>query len=405
MKTQLYSDAIRLIRFAAVLWIGCLVVLSILNYIFSRHATIPVYYLLNIVLAAVILGAAYWNWIQKRLNRLFIPLIIALITIVPVINNWIRFVPGPPQLPPEGPLLGMLPFVVIALLLVAWQYKWQYILLIILGITLVNAGVSWSFSALNPMPFQGSLNTTFIQTVVFLAVGLSISYLMSRLREQQQSLEKANIDLKHYASTLEHLTVSRERNRMARDLHDTLAHTLSGLSVQLEAVKAYWDVDQQMARSVLEKSVEAAHSGLAETRRALKSLRAGPLDDLGLTAALRKMVEDAASRLNLKLELLISDNLPAFSPDVEQVVYRITQEALNNVAQHANAKNLTVKLLFNEQQTMLLIYDDGVGFDIEKVNKMSHFGLAGIKERAQLIGGKLSIISKAGEGTTIQVVI
>ena len=72
------------------------------------------------------------------------------------------------------------------------------------------------------------------------------------------------------------LATSRERNRLARELHDTLAHTLSGLSVQLETIKAYWDVDSQMARSSLDKSLEVAHSGLEETRRALKALRASP---------------------------------------------------------------------------------------------------------------------------------
>jgi signal transduction histidine kinase len=407
-KTKPYSDAIRLIRFAAILWISYLVILAILNYFFSRHATIPLYYVLNTIVALIILALAYWTWLQKQLGKLFIPLIIALATFVPVINNWLVIrlsFPGPPQLPPEGPLLGMLPFVVIALLLVAWQYKWQFILLIILGITAINVATNWSLSELNPMPFQGALNGTLIQTVVFLAVGLSISYLMNRLGDQQRSLEKANVHLTHYASTLEHLTVSRERNRMARDLHDTLAHALSGLSVQLEAVKAYWDVDPEKARSVLEKSVESAHLGLEETRRALKALRASPLDDLGLTSALRKMIEDTASRAKLKLELSIPDNLPVYSPDIEQSVYRITQEAIANVVHHANAKKLIVKLLYSELKTMLTVRDDGVGFNLSEVSQSNHFGLSGIKERAQMIGGELSISTKPGEGTIIQLVI
>jgi signal transduction histidine kinase len=167
---------------------------------------------------------------------------------------------------------------------------------------------------------------------------------MSRLREQQQSLEAANIRLTHYASTLEHLATSRERNRLALELHDTLAHTLSGLSVQLETAKAYWDVDQQMVRSILDKSLAAAHTGLEETRRALKSLRASPLDDLGLALAMRSMVEDAAKRANLKLEMPEIIMMPALSPDVEQCIYRIAQEAVTNVVKHASARKLTVRL-------------------------------------------------------------
>lgn len=111
---------------------------------------------------------------------------------------------------------------------------------------------------------MGGLIVTLIQVVIFLAVGFSISYLVTRLRLQQESLEAANIRLTHYASTLEQLATSRERNRLARELHDTLAHTLSGLSVQLETLKAYWDVDQRTARSILEKSLEMAHLGLEE---------------------------------------------------------------------------------------------------------------------------------------------
>ena len=246
---------------------------------------------------------------------------------------------------------------------------------------------------------------TLIQTVVFLAVGFSISYPMSRLREQQQSLEAANIRLTHYASTLEHLATSRERNRLALELHDTLAHTLSGLSVQLETVKAYWDVDQQTARSILDKSLAAAHSGLEETRRALKALRASPLDDLGLALAISKMAEDAAARANLALEMPEIIMMPPLSPDVEQCIYRVAQEAVTNVVKHASAKKLTVKLEFIEGKATLTVRDDGVGFDIEKINETSHFGLAGMQERARLVGGELDIISKPGDGTTIQLTI
>jgi signal transduction histidine kinase len=95
---------------------------------------------------------------------------------------------------------------------------------------------------------------TLSQTIIFLAVGFSVTYLVGTLRNNQHSLENANVRLTHYASTLEQLATSRERNRLARELHDTLAHTLSGLAVQLETARAYWDVDPQAARAMLDKS-------------------------------------------------------------------------------------------------------------------------------------------------------
>jgi signal transduction histidine kinase len=414
-RTMPRSDAVRLIRFAAILWIGYVVVLALINQAFP--APLPpqqppppqqgnlLYYVLLGDIAFLCLALTYWSWIQRQLRQAFVPVVVAIITVVPVIvNHWTgRLSPlGPRFSTPEGSVLAIFPFLFVGLLLVAWQYKWQYILLIILGIAGLNLGVIWSSAESGTPPFQGGLVITLIQTVIFLAVGFSISYLMSRLRGQQQSLEAANIRLTHYASTLEHLATSRERNRLARELHDTLAHTLSGLSVQLEAVKAYWDVDRQTARSVLEKSLAGAHTGLEETRRALQALRASPLDDLGLALAIKAMAQDAAARGNLALSLSIIDKMPPLSPDVEQAVYRVAQEAVTNVVNHARAKNLTIRLEFTEGKVSLIVRDDGTGFDTEKNHKSRQFGLTGMRERAELVGGQLSVESKPDMGTMVQ---
>jgi signal transduction histidine kinase len=416
--TRPHDDVLRLIRIAAILWIGYLVVLALTNQVFppprpspappslSQH-TDYLYYIVQGFIALLCLALSYWPWIQEQLRRAFVPLIITIITVMPFIVHWlmIRLFPFSPQFSREGPLLTLLPFFFVSLLLVAWQYKWRYTLLVILGIVGLNLGLLWSFAAPSTLPFQGGIVVTLTQTVIFLAVGFSISYLVSRLREQRQSLEEANVHLTHYASTLEHLATSRERNRLARDLHDTLAHTLSGLSVQLETVKAYWDVDRQAARSLLEKSLAAAHSGLEETRRALKSLRASPLDDLGLMLAVSTIAEDAAARANLVLDLSIMDKMPALLPEVEQCVYRIAQEAVTNVVKHANAKKLSVKLDFVEGKLTLIVRDDGRGFNLERSNETNNFGLTGMRERAQLVGGELTITSTPGYGTTVHFTI
>jgi len=107
-----------------------------------------------------------------------------------------------------------------------------------------------------------------------------VSLLMDKLRAQRASVEQANLQLRHYAGTLEQLAISRERNRVARELHDTLAHTLTGIIVQLEATKAYWEVDHQTAGTMIQTALDSARAGLQETRRALRALRASPLDEL-----------------------------------------------------------------------------------------------------------------------------
>jgi signal transduction histidine kinase len=409
-----FADAVRLIRFASVLWIVYLVFLAIINRSFPASQRVnPVYYVALAGVAVLCLILSYWDWIQERLREGFIPLVVAIITILPVVlSNTISRLPatapgplGPRFTTPESLVLVIFPFVFVALMLVAWRYKWQHVLLVILGIAGLYIGMIWSFTEPGSPSFMGGLTVALIQTVVFLAVGFSISYLMSRLNEQQQSLAEANTRLTHHASTLEHLATSRERNRVARELHDTLAHTLSGLSVQLEAVKAYWDIDPQKARSTLEGSLQAAHSGLGETRRALQALRASPLDDLGLSLAVRTMVEDAATRANLALNLSVADELPSLSPDVEQCVYRVAQEAVTNVAKHASAKTLTVILESTGEKVTLTVRDDGLGFDVDKRDRTNNYGLEGMKERAQLAGGELAVTSKPGEGTTVKLVV
>jgi signal transduction histidine kinase len=401
-------DVLHLIRYSAFLWLGYLAVLAIINQSLwdPRQVSLNTlyYYYLLAVVALFCLGLTYWTWLQEKLGRVFLPVLIGIITVLPMLATWgiIQLFPHTPMLDPQGSVMRLIPFFLVSFLLVAWQYKWPYMFLIILGITGLNLGIIWSFPSPGPSPFRGALTATLIQPVVFLAVGFSISFLLSRLRRQQESLESANKQLTHYASTLEHLATSQERNRLAREMHDTLAHTLSGLSVQLETIKAYWEVDPAAARSLLDKSLTSAHSGLEETRRALKALRASPLDDLGLAGAVSALAADMAKRAGLNLDLSIADKLPPLSPDIEQSIYRVAQEAMTNVVNHAQAKNLAVRLELNEGKVMLAVRDDGIGFNPEKNGKLSHFGLTGIRERAKLIGAELKISSRPGSGTTIQ---
>jgi signal transduction histidine kinase len=413
MKQKIiFSDAIHLIRFASILWIVYLAVLAIINQsLLDPRAinfnTLYYYYLLACVVL-ICLGLSYWTWVQKRLGKTFLPIIIAIITILPMFVTWeiIRLFPRSPILDPQSAVLRLIPFLVVGFLLVAWQYnKWYYMLLIIFGITALNLGIIWSFASPDPSPFRGGLTTTLIQTVVFLAIGFSISFLMNRLKKQQRSLEEANHNLTHYASTLDQLATTRERNRLARELHDTLAHTLSGLSVQLETIKAYWDVDPKLARESLERSSQIARSGLEETRRALKALRVSPLDDLGLIQALNMLAKDTSARANITLDLSIPEILPVLSPDVEQCIYRVAQEAITNAINHSQAKALTVHLEYVMDHVKLIVQDNGIGFDVENINNPNHFGLTGMRERTQLIGAELTITSKPGQGTLIQIII
>ena len=242
----------------------------------------------------------------------------------------------------------------------------------------------------------------FLRLIVFLATGAIISLIMKRQRRQRQELLAANQQLRHYAATLEQLAVTQERNRMARELHDTLAHTLSGLAVQLEAVRSLWQSAPERSYAMLEDSLQTARSGLTESRHAIQALRAGPLDDLGLILALRNLAENAAGRAGAALTLELPASLEKLSPDVEQSLFRVAQEALENIVRHAEAKSITVRLEQAAKSLVLSISDDGQGFDPAKVEMHSHLGLKGLRERVELFGGNLQINSQPGRGTTIR---
>jgi signal transduction histidine kinase len=243
-----------------------------------------------------------------------------------------------------------------------------------------------------------------IRMISYLIVGWLVVTLMDGQRTQRSELKLANSRLSQYATTLEQLTLSRERNRMARELHDILAHTLSGVAVELEAVRALWDAEPDRARAMLGSSLASTREGLTETRRALQALRASPLEDIGLGLAVRTQAESTAARLGLDLTLEIDETLGELSPDVEQCFYRIAQEALTNAAQHAGARRIRLVLTQRDGTLRLEVSDDGRGFDLYQVDQDSQFGLQGMRERAEMIGADFTLNTIPGEGTSITLI-
>ena len=285
----------------------------------------------------------------------------------------------------------------------AWKYRFGQVVFF----SFLATAFELALITVNPFENRNVAVYVFIaiiRTISFIAVGFFISFLVSRLREQRESLRGANANLTHYASTLAQLTVSRERNRLARELHDTLAHSLTAISVSLETAKAYFDIDPEQSREMIDISLESTRKGVDETRRALKALRSSDLVDMGLRLAVKKAAESAASRFGLDLELDLQDPMPSLSPDVEQTILRVTQEAIENLTKHSQAKKFSIHLSGNARTT-LIIQDDGVGFDLHSKESTGHFGLVGMRERAELAGGKLKIESEKGKGTRVVLTI
>jgi len=243
--------------------------------------------------------------------------------------------------------------------------------------------------------------SAFIRSIILGILGALEFRIMSLQRKERAELVEANEKLTHYALTIEQLTVSRERNRMARELHDTLAHTLSSVAVELEAVKALVKPRPADAVKLVDQSLSITRNGLNETRKALKDLRALPIEDLGLTLALKTQIESIAERGGIKIKTRIDKGVDKVPPDVAYCIYRIAQEALENIVRHADASQAAFQLTRSDGMLHLTIRDDGCGFDPQSVDDSQKFGLRGMRERVEMLGGKLTIDSIPGKGTTI----
>jgi len=433
MESKTDIDTARILRIASWVWLGFLVAMAIMDFALytpsvqnllaqnpriqplipnqplapqaqnsPRVQLFPVYlyYVMNGLAAFIFLFFAHWEDVKDMFGKYFFSIMLIFISAAPILIN-VLIVPRFPQGPlsnAEGMALRQLPIMFVALALVAWGYSVTHVVFFSVAITLLEF-VLISLNSFEYRNFVIYLFIGIIRTISFIAVGIFISTLVTRLRRQQESLREANANLTHYASTLEQLTVSRERNRLARELHDTLAHSLTALSVSLEAAKAYFDIDKDKTRELIDTSLESTRKGADETRRALKSLRASDLEDLGLGLSLKTLAQSAASRFDLNFELVLPDPMPSLSPDVEQTIHRVAQEAIQNTTNHSGARKFSLHLI-HDRRTTLTIQDDGIGFDTSK-EPSGHFGLVGMRERAELAGGSLIIESVKDKGTKV----
>jgi len=306
-----------------------------------------------------------------------------------------------PELLAQVLLWRQIILLLIPLVVLSWQYAMRQVVVFCVLTSVLNIALVSRTMLFQEMISSSLLGIIVVQTLIFLLVGQMIVKLMNVQRSQRQRLSEANARLALYASTLEQLTISRERNRMARELHDVLAHTLSGVAVELEGLRAMLRLDVERANALLSHSLQAIREGLSESRRALKKLRARPLDDLGLAMAVRALAESYAGRFDFGLELSIDPDLGDYEAEVQQCVYRIAQEALTNIAEHAQAQSAQLVLKRDRDHLRLIIRDDGCGFAVNLGAADEQYGLLGMRERSEMIGGSLAVTSQVGKGTQI----
>jgi signal transduction histidine kinase len=223
-----------------------------------------------------------------------------------------------------------------------------------------------------------------------------------RLKEQQGreraerlmvELEEANAQLAAYATQAEELAMTQERNRLAREIHDNLGHTLTIVNVQIEAAKVVMDSDPGRALDAMNKAQELAQKGLTRVRESVAALRESPVSSRPLGEAIASLVQEAQSS-GIVTEFQVTGEPLALEHKVALALYRAAQEGLTNVRRHARASRVDVLLDFQPSQVRLQVKDNGVG----ATETSGGFGLLGIRERMQLLGGRMEIHTGAGKG-------
>lgn len=222
-----------------------------------------------------------------------------------------------------------------------------------------------------------------------------------KAEELAETLESANAKLATYAARNESLTLQAERERMARELHDTLAQGVAGLILQLEALKEHQQQNRYpQAQSVLEQAIARARNTLSESRAAIEDLRN---EDTDFQKTVEELAEQfgAAGKTDCELYLHLEAENP-LPQHIQHHARRVLHEALTNIQKHAQAEAARLSVVQSGSALRLTIQDNGIGFDPQKVPTRGHFGLQGFQERAQLTNSSYTLVSAPDEGTTVE---
>jgi signal transduction histidine kinase len=245
-------------------------------------------------------------------------------------------------------------------------------------------------------------------------LGTTLDRLLASLQRERDELRTLNAELdqrvteraeeiRRLALESRDAAVMRERLRLARDLHDTLAHSMMAMLTEIRVLKRLASTQPQQLPDELRRAEQAAREGLQEARHAIDQLRSSPVRHAGLGAALAGLARGFGERSGIDVLVDIDAELAALDSDAAETVFRICEELLRNVARHAGARRVRLALQHDgDGQACLQVSDDGSGFDPQTVGP-GHYGLVGLHEQAESIGARLEIDSAPGRGTRVQV--
>ena len=220
-----------------------------------------------------------------------------------------------------------------------------------------------------------------------------------RIEEELRMASQANRELNSYLALSEKIAEDRERKRIAREIHDTLGHALTGISAGIDAVKVLVDIDTNRAKEQLNNVSVVVRDGIRDVRGSLNKMRPGALENNTLKEALIKIIREYEAISNLEIHLHYEwDNIDL---DIakEDIVFRVIQESITNSVRHGHAKTIWIELLEEEEAYVMNIQDDGIGFDELHYG----YGLKQMQERLMIIGGSVRFENRDGFYTYIEI--
>ena len=230
-----------------------------------------------------------------------------------------------------------------------------------------------------------------------------------------EEVKSASREIAQERAKLEHLTLKlivsqeEERRKISRELHDEAGQLMSALKINLEMIDKNLPSPSQTITGLIRKSTALVDQSSCEIKRICTNLHPSVLDSLGLRAALASYIDGFQTSYGIRAEFNCSELEERLPLEIEQVIYRVVQESLNNIAKHSRAEQLSVNLIDTPSSIITTIEDNGVGFDVKKTLSSQEvnrgLGLLGIKERVSLVRGKVTIKSGSDRGTVIRLEI
>ena len=237
-----------------------------------------------------------------------------------------------------------------------------------------------------------SLLNTLVFILYMVVLTLSQTSEKERILRLNSQLQNANRKLEEYAQEQVRMTETRERNRLAREIHDTLGHSLTGIITGIEACIMLMDIAPEATKEQLRAIAQVARNGITDVRHSVNALRPDALETLDLEAAIRKLVAESESSTGVKIDLVFPEDLQDLDQDEEDVLYRIVQESITNAIRHGNATHIDVRMEHVDNDLRIRIADNGKGCD----DIQSGFGLHHMQERIDMLKGTLSYSGKDG---------